>query len=467
MFASAPVGLIATVIPPIMVKKAELLIGVLANVVTGVRSLELLQPAAVWGGAAVSVAQGVDGVELVVSEPPVRRRRRHARGSSHRPSTSRGHQAMRPPRERTGPNPRPVGPLAPWMRTRLRRLSRRKNVDAAVPLRARILLMLVRDPCVSAVADRLDVDRKTVRLWRDRFLKCGLKGLFDRLRSGRKRRISHLTRCELVSIACSRPSAHGIKHRRTWTFDTLHEAFVKKHPDVKISRTSVIRILKSADLRPHRMQGWLHSQDPDFRAKVTHICSLYLNPPPGSVVLCVDEKTGMQALKRKNPTKWAGLGRPGKWEYEYKRLGTRTLFAAFNTQNGHVFAEVSKKRKAKDLLRFMRKLAKHYPKGQIHIIWDNLNIHFDGPSKRWIAFNKRQRGRFHFHYTPLHASWMNQVELFFSRVQRRVLRYASFNSIDEMGTKVVDFIDHWNRHERKPYRWKFRGYPLEGPKQAA
>lgn len=368
---------------------------------------------------------------------------------------------------RPGPNPHAIGPLAPWMHTRLRRLVRRKSIDAAVPFRARIIIMLARDPCVSAVARRLAIDRNTIRLWRERFLRHGLKGLYDRPRAGRKRRISQVTRCELVSMACNRPAAYGVKHRRTWTYDTLHAAFVKAHPDEKISRTSVIRILKSADMRPHRIQGWMHSQDPEFRAKVTHICSLYLNPPPGAIVLCVDEKTGMQALKRKNPTKWAGLGRPGRWEYEYKRLGTRTLFAAFNTQTGEVFAEVSVKRKARDLLRFMRKLAKRYPKGEIHIIWDNLNIHYDGPSKRWTEFNKQQGGRFHFHYTPLHASWVNQVELFFARVQKRVLHLASFDSVDQLSSEVMEYIDHWNSHERKPYRWQFRGYPLEEAKKAA
>lgn len=368
---------------------------------------------------------------------------------------------------RRGPAPVAVGPVMPWMDLRLRRLSRRKRGEADVALRARIVRMLTVDPCVSAVAKRLDVDPKTVRLWRDRFLKYGLKGLSDRPRSGRPRRITDVTRCEVMAMACGRPKAYGIEHQSTWTFDALHAAYRAAHPEVKISRTSVYRLLTNADLRPHRMQGWMHSQDPEFRAKATHICSLYLNPPPGSVVLCVDEKTGMQALKRKHATKWAGLGRPGKWEYEYKRMGTCTLFAAFNTQTGHVFAKISKKRKARDLLRFMESLAKQYPKGDVHIVWDNLNIHCDGPDKRWTAFNQRHGGRFHFHYTPLHASWVNQVELFFSRVQRRVLRYASFDSVDALGIAVIGYINHWNSHERKPYRWTFRGYPVEMAKSAA
>ncbi len=353
------------------------------------------------------------------------------------------------------------------MMRRLRRLARGKTVRADVALRARMIHLLARNPCVARVARRLAVDPKTVRLWRERFLSHGLRGLRDKPRSGRPRRISDVTRCELVAMACSRPKLYGIPFRRTWTFDTLHAAYRVKCPNVQISRTSVVRILGDADLRPHRVQSWMHSEDPQFRAKVTHICDLYLNPPPGAVVLCVDEKTGMQAKSRKYPTKWAGLGRSGRYEYEYKRHGTATLFAAFHTQTGHVFGEISKKRKARDLLRFMRKLAKKYPKVEIHIIWDNLNIHYDGPSKRWTQFNKQQGDRFHFHYTPLHASWVNQVELFFARVQQRVLRYGSFESVAELGAEVLGYIAHWNAHERKPYRWTFRGYPLQEAQAAA
>jgi transposase len=268
-------------------------------------------------------------------------------------------------------------------------------------------------------------------------------------------------------MACSRPKLFGIPFRKTWTFDTLLSAYRAAHPDVEISRTSVLRILGDAELRPHRVQGWMHSQDPDFRAKATHVCNLYLDPPPGAVVLSVDEKTGMQALSRKNPTRWAGCGKAGRREYEYKRNGTCTLFAAFNTQNGHVFGEVSKNRKAEDLVRFMEALAVRYPTEQVHIIWDNLNIHYDGASKRWSEFNKRHGGRFHFHYTPLHASWLNQVELFFSRLQKRVLRYGSFDSTDDLSSEVLGYIDHWNNHERKPFKWTFRGYPVEEPKLAA
>lgn len=360
-----------------------------------------------------------------------------------------------------------VGPLAPWMRQRLRRLMRAHRGDAAIPLRARIVHLLANDPCVSTTADRLAIDRKTVRLWRDRFLAHGITGLSDRPRPGRERRIDEAARCELIAMACSRPKLYGIAFRHTWTLDTLLAAFRDRRPDVVIGRTSVGRILRDRDMRPHRMKVWMHSQDPDFRRKATEICQLYTNPPAGAVVLCVDEKTGMQALSRKHPSSFAGCGRTGRREFEYKRNGTVTLFAAFNPQTGHVFAQVRNKRKARDLLVFMRALARHYKRGTIHIVWDNLNIHYDGRDRRWTKFNEAQGGRFVFHYTPLHASWVNQVELFFSALQRRVLRYGSFDSTASLTDEVMGYIAHHNAHERKPYRWTFAGYPLQQTASAA
>ena len=364
-----------------------------------------------------------------------------------------------------GPKAEEVGPIVAWMRTKLRRLTRGHG-DAAVALRARMVLMLVDDPCVSRVAERLGVDRATVRMWRDRFLKNGVKGLFDKRRSGRPRVISDVDRCALIAMACGRPKEFGIEFRRTWTTDDLHAAFRTRHPTVSISRTSVLRILNGSDLRPHRMQVWLHSPDPDFRAKANAICDLYLRPPKG-VTLCIDEKTGMQALSRRFATKWPTVGRWGRREFEYKRHGTATLFAAFEVGTGRVYGEVRKKRKGADLLAFMEAVAREYPTGDVHIVWDNLNIHYDGADERWTRFNARHGGRFHFHYTPIHASWLNQVELFFSRVERRVLRNASFTSVQHLTTEVLGYIAHWNARERKPYRWKFRGFPLELVKRAA
>jgi len=209
------------------------------------------------------------------------------------------------------------------------------------------------------------------------------------------------------------------------------------------------------------MDVWLHSPDPQFREKVANICDLYLNPPENAVVLCVDEKPGIQALGRKYPTKQAAVGRNGRFEFEYKRNGTRKLLAAFNPHTGQVYAEMRATRKAVDLVEFMEAVAEQHPGGDVHVVWDNLNIHYDGKDERWTRFNARHGGRFHFHYTPIHASWVNQVELLFSILQRRVLRYGEFDSLEELDAAVLGFLDHWNTHESKPFRWTFKGYPLQ------
>lgn len=261
-------------------------------------------------------------------------------------------------------------------------------------------------------------------------------------------------------MACGRPLEFGVSDRKLWTLTSLRDCFVAKHPEAgPISRTSVYRILTSGELTPHRMRVWLHSPDPKFRERVTEICELYLHPPKDSIVLCFDEKPGMQALGRKHSTKQPKVRQVGRFEFEYVRHGTRVLLAAFNPQTGEVYSEVRRRRTAVDLVQFMEALARKLPKKTIHIIWDNLNIHYDGKDRRWTEFNRRHGGRFHFHYTPKHASWVNQVEIFFSILQRRVLRYGVHNSPRELEADVVGFIDLWNRTERHPFRWKFAGYP--------
>jgi transposase len=353
-------------------------------------------------------------------------------------------------------------------RRQLRRLA--QGGDGHVGFRARIVLVLEQDPCVARVARRLATRRHTVRLWRDRYLTLGVDGLKTCPRPGRPPEIDAVTRCVLLSIACGKPGDAGVLFRETWTTDTLHEAlnaFQRGHGGRLVSRTSVLRILNEADIRPHHMSLWLHSPDPEFRRKVTEICDLYLSPPPGSVVLCVDEKTGMQALGRKHPSRPPEPGRDGRFEYEYVRNGTRALLAAFAPHTGHVIGQVCERRGAADLVAFMEKIARRYPTGEVHIVWDNLNIHFDGADDRWTSFNQRHGQRFHFHYTPIHASWVNQVELFLGILHKRLLRYGVYRSVDELTAAIEGFVAHWNRAEAHPFRWTFKGYPLQTGRAAA
>jgi len=224
-----------------------------------------------------------------------------------------------------------------------------------------------------------------------------------------------------------------------------------------IRRSSVHRILEQVDLKPHRIDGWVHSPDPEFRAKATEICELYLHPPEGSVVVRVDEKTGMQAIEQKYPEKPAAPGRAGRREFEYVRHGTPSWIAAFAIHDGEVLAHGGDTRTGDDLERFMDPLAWKYPDVQIHVIWDNRNIH---TGERWVQFNERHGGRFVFHDTPQHASWVNPIELFFGIVERKSLRHGNFRSTAELREAVLAFIAYWNERLRHPFRWTFRGYPL-------
>lgn len=321
-------------------------------------------------------------------------------------------------------------------------------------MRAQMVLLCARGLSNAAVAQSVGCSDRTVRKWRRRFAEDpDLDSLKDRPRSGRPAAVSVATRCEVVKLACQRPEGSKTLFRHVWTLDCLQEA-LREETGCSLSRSEIQRILHAEHLRPHRMRLWLHSPDPDFQAKVQRICQLYLEPPEGATVLCVDEKSALQALERRYPTQSPRRGQPGRFEFEYRRHGTRALLAAFDTRTGQVFGHCGAQRKASDLLAFMDAVAERYPTGPVYVIWDNLNIHHGA---RWEAFNQRHGGRFHFVYTPLHASWVNQIEIWFGILQRRILRYGNFSSLEELDASILGFLGHWNTCEAHPWKWTFRG----------
>jgi transposase len=319
--------------------------------------------------------------------------------------------------------------------------------------RAKIILLAEQGMSTYAIAHELRITEVTVRKWRGRFAaRPRLSSLRDAPRSGRPETIRSEQRAEVVRIACERPANNNARFRDVWTFSSLRDA-VEIKLDLTISRSEIWRILQVHGVRPHRVLGWLHSPDPEFGPKVAAICALYVQPPAGATRLSIDEKTGMQALERKHPSKPASRRRAGRKEFEYIRHGTVTLLAAFDLQTGEVVG-CCERRTAKNLVGFLERLALKYPTGPVYIIWDNLNVH-TGP--RWAEFNSRHGGRFHFVYTPKHASWVNQIECWFSILQRRVIRHGSFRSREALARAVRGFIAHWNLVEAHPFRWRFRG----------
>lgn len=344
----------------------------------------------------------------------------------------------------------------------LERLARSLHRPHREVMRAQIVLLSARGLSNAAIAQSVGCSSRTVRKWRGRFADTevlGLDSLQDRPRSGRPAAVPVATRCEVVKLACQRPEGSKALFRDVWTLGSLQEA-VREATGNDLSRSEIQRILHSQHLRPHKMRLWLHSPDPEFQPKVQRICQLYLEPPEGATVLCVDEKSGIQALERRYPTQSPRCGQSGRFEFEYKRHGTRTLLAAFEVRTGQVFGCCGASRTASDLLAFMEAVAERYPTGSVYVIWDNLNIHH---GERWEAFNQRHGGRFHFVYTPLHASWVNQVEIWFGVLQRRILRYGSFSSREELEASILGFLRHWNAFEAHPWKWTFRGQDRAKP----
>jgi len=353
-----------------------------------------------------------------------------------------------------GPAPRPLT-IDAAERARLEHAAARYSSPSAYRTRVRMILLLAAGRGPTAIARRLGTTDRNVRKWRARWEEnpC-LESLQDGDRSGAPATYSLADRCELIKLACDRSDGITAPFREVWTQESLAET-LRITASIPMSRSSVQRTLAARGLRPHRVRQWLHSPDPDFREKVERVCALYLNPPDDAVVLCVDEKP-LQTLERIHPTHRAKNGSVRR-EFEYRRHGVGALLAAFDIRTGRVFGHVVEHRDADAIVAFLEAIAKEHPGRRIYIVWDNLNVHHDGPTRRWSSFNERHENRFTFVHTPLHASWVNQVEIWFSILQRRVIRYGSFDTAERLTTEVLAFVRYWNRREAHPFRWKFSG----------
>jgi len=340
-------------------------------------------------------------------------------------------------------------------RKSLELLTRRGSAEHRQVVRAQIALLAHAGQTTTAIAQATGVSVQTVSHWRTRLARQGLKGLQEGTRSGRPRRIDAAQRLELLSLACEPAEAQG---RATPTLDELVDRALERGVVAQISRSHLQRILQAGDMRPHRVRQWLHSPDPQFRQKVNAICALYRQAPEGSVVLSIDEKTGIQAIERKHADRAPVAGRARRREFEYIRHGTQALIAAMDVHSGRVLGSCTNRRTQLDLVGFMEQVARAYPKGRVHIVWDNLNTH--RAQAVWDDFNARHAQRFVFHFTPIHASWVNQIELMFGIYSRRALRHASHASIQELRERTDAFMAQRNQAPQ-PFKWTFAGFELQ------
>ena len=338
----------------------------------------------------------------------------------------------------------------------LESLVRQRTGSQRDVLRARIALMANQGTDTKDIANVLGVSQQTVSKWRRQAALKGKDGLLEAARPGRPRRISDKARLELVALACE-GAAEKAKGRSTPTLDELRELAAERGIVDSLSRSHLHGILQEADLHPHRVAIWLHSPDPAFREKVNVICKLYRKAPKGSVVLSIDEKTGMQAISRKHLDRPPRPGVLRRQEFEYVRHGTQALIAALDVHSGKTLAACGPTRTQADLLAFMEQVARAYPDQPVHIVWDNLNTH---RAAVWEGFNEKHGGRFYFHYTPIHASWVNQIELLFGIFSRRVLRNASHTGTEHLKDRTLAWFLERSLAP-KPFKWSFKGYHLQ------
>jgi transposase len=329
--------------------------------------------------------------------------------------------------------------------------TRAGTVEARVAQRARIVLLAADGRSNRDIGALVDLHYNQVGVWRQRYAEFGLAGLDDADRCGRPPVYDHDDVLLLVKLVTEPPPDHATR----WTMEALANAMAAH--GVPISASQAWRICAALDLKPWQVQSWMTSHDPEFWAKAGDVCGLYLNPPENAVVWSVDEKSGMQAKSRVNPTKPAVPGVPTRREFEYRRHGTAVLFAALDVHDGSVAGWVTDSTRSENFVEFLGDLVAQTPAGlDLHCIVDNLKTHSTELVEQFLEAHPHV----HLHYTPTHASWLNQVELFFSILERRLLRRGEFASVDALAERVIAFIKDYNRRAA-PFRWTYDGRPLK------
>lgn len=323
-------------------------------------------------------------------------------------------------------------------RMQLESMARSKSLPHGLVQRVQIVLMSADGLGGSEIAKRCRTSRPTVSLWRSRFRSRGLAGLHSEMKPGRPRSIDDERVAELVNTALqSRP-----KTATHWSVRTLAS-------ETGISPTSVHRYISLFGLQPHRSKSFKLSNDPFFVEKVRDIVGLYLNPPQNALVLCVDEKSQIQALERTQPVLPMGLGYVEGITHDYMRHGTTTLFAALDIANGEVLAQCKRRHRHQEYLGFLNHIQASVPQSlDVHLIVDNYATHKHPKVRAWLA----RRSRFHVHFTPTYASWLNQVERWFGLITQQAIRRGSFKNVPDLIAYIKRYVEHYNVHAR-PFVW--------------
>jgi transposase len=338
-----------------------------------------------------------------------------------------------------GPHPTPVT-LTDNERMKLADWSRRPTTAQRLALRANIVLAAAAGRPNAAIAADLRITLPTVRKWRTRFADAGLDGLADEPRPGAPRSITDAQ----VEAAITRTLEARPADATHWSTRTLAH-------DLGLSQTAVSRIWRAFGLKPHRQESFKLSTDPFFVEKVRDIVGLYLNPPDRAIVLCVDEKSQIQALDRTQPIQPVLPGRPQKASHDYVRHGTTSLFAALDVATGKVIGTCQQRHRHQEFLAFLDQIdatVERSPGTAIHVVMDNYGTHKHPRVRAWFA----QHPAFVPHFTPTSSSWLNQVERFFAAITERRIRRGAFRSVEELERAIEDYLRCHNNNPR-PFVW--------------
>jgi putative transposase len=313
-----------------------------------------------------------------------------------------------------------------------------RSLPHGLVVRAQIVLTAADGKSNTVIADRLRLSKPTVGIWRQRYLDHGIQGLHEELKPGRPRTVSD----EKVALLVRKTLNTKPKNGTHWSVRTIAQ-------ETRLSRATVHRIWSAFGLQPARQSHFKLSTDPFFVEKVRDIVGLYLSPPENAVVLCVDEKSQIQALDRTQPMLPMGLGYVEGVTHDYIRHGTTTLFAALNIASGEVVTQCKRRHRHQEFLQFLKHVDQNVPQElDVHLIVDNYATHKHAAIKRWLALHKR----WHVHYTPTYASWLNQVEIWFNLITQRAIRRGTFSSVKELIVKIEEYVKQYNKHH-KPFIW--------------
>jgi transposase len=331
--------------------------------------------------------------------------------------------------------------LAPEEREELERRARSRSLAVELVKRAKVILMLAEGHSYSEISERLTCTDRYISGWKLRFQQDRLAGLDSRYRGAAYRRRTAQTEARILEL--TRRGPHD---------GSTHWSSYRLAKELGLSQSTVSRVWRQFGLQPHRSRSYMASNDPEFEEKAADIIGLYLKPPVHAAVFCVDEKSAIQALDRLDPVLPLSPGRAERHGFEYYRHGTLSLYSALNTQTGEVLAKTTARHTSEEFVDFLAQILDSQPaKRQIHVIADNLSAHKTKKVFEFLAENPTVR----IHYTPTYSSWLNQVEIWFSKIQRDVISRGVFTSVQDLARKLMRYIRNYNK-TATPVRWIYK-----------